>query len=296
MFRSLTMNIYDAGRPIYFLCKISGLAMYSLQIEKYATKKIDIIFSVLVAIISFSTFVLLWKRNDFSYIDTEKISEHIFRAIATIEMIVLFFYSFFYKNSIINCYDEIYNADLKLAETGLEIAHSQAKKELTRNLIFLYSIMACFIFVDLWQIVFWDYPPIICVAYDLGGLIATNHLCFLAFLLNEFGRRFSTINAFLKTAQKRDFGTVLKLLAIYKGLYRHSGALNAIFEEQMLYKIFSACVVCQTTFFLTSKDASLWRPFVNLDDFWLLLFALMHIFEVMGAVYYFHVLQTEVSA
>lgn len=290
------MSIYDAARPIYLLCKISGLAVFRFEKGKYVAKKADTIFALFVAVVVFSAFVLLWARTNYAKVTTGRISEHILRGVVTLEFVTLVLFSFYYKNTIIECFAQIYDADLRFAEMGLEIAHSKAKKELIRNLGVTYLVMLTFIILDVLLVVSRPhYDLVMCVVYDLGGLIATHHLCLSGFLLNEFRRRFFIINSFLENAQEGDLGTVFKLRDVYKALCRFTKTLNTIFEEQMLCKIFGCSVITQTTVFLLSLDVSKGLTLIELSCFWLIVFTAMHVLEVLGALYYYHNLQTEVS-
>lgn len=313
-----TKDIYDALEPLHFICKISGIAPYSLKCvnkkRKYKITYFDIILSVIPNIFFNISFIFGLRSCSKQYnILITLITVVIQRYLNIIMYLVNYFAALIHSKKIIKSLSIIVKYDSYFKKYSNNITHKSIRNRVLKILLIaLISNGVINIAFDIVSI-FINGTPVLCsLLYMISYTVTLIVECQLFIYLIELAERMKVLKEIIRVTlakmppsngvnSKKLFvhykqAEMLKRCTnIYNEFIEVGIAFNESFQSQILIKLFQSFIYILTSLFYFLVDMKIGPEIDYLYDYCsFILSAIMNFSEILAIIYAFSQANNEV--
>lgn len=297
------MDLYEALQPLHLLCKISGVAPFTLntrnisQKRKYFVLVRDKVFTLMVATTILSLGIADLSQT-FRFNNIKNVSRVLTRSGYIFNSLVILTTMYLRKEHIIDIIEEIIFVERQLERiTSSVICYKKTRMSMLMSVsgyaVSLLVYTACRVFYQRSLIALY-----LCYYYNFF-IMSASTISFLFFFLAELKRVFTSINEFLKTNISKtqsviDIRKIYHVQKLHRRLREISKKINGIFQIVVLGKLIASTIFTFTTLFtfVVSEWNTFWANGVAVGaSVWLIVIG----GEICAIIYFFDSLRSEVS-
>lgn len=297
------MDLYDALQPLHFLCKMSGVATFSLNTRNVPQKRKYFVLlrdKILTSIVATTILSLGFAdlSQTFRFNNIKDVSRVLTRSGYIFNSLIILTAMYLRKERVIDTIEEIIFVERQLERiTNSTICYKKTRRSTLISVsgyaasLLVYT--ACRLFYQRSLIALY-----LCYYYNFF-IMSASSISFLFFFLAELKRGFASINVFLKTDISKthsviDIRQIYQVQKLHRRLREISKEINAIFQVVVLGKLISSTIFTFTTLFtfVVSEWNTFWANGVAVGAAaWLIVIG----GEICAIIYFFDSLRSEVS-
>lgn len=295
-------DLYDALEPLYYLCKMSGIAPYSLKNadnktrdRRYETTLFDVLLSLVPNLLLNSLFVLGLRSCSKEYdMIISIISLTVQRYLNVVSYLVNYLAAMANSKRLTKALQVVVKHDAYFKKYSEQIAYKSGRKRVRKALLLAAGANSLNLALDLFTIIQNATSTLCVLVYVMSYTVTVVMECQVYVYLTELAQRLAVLNTVIQQTlqtipqDEEQLGKLTRCSDVYSELVDVGAALNRAFEAQIAVKLFQSFLYTLTSLFYFLFDMQIGPDLDYLYDYLaFVISAVVSFGEILAIIYAF---------